>query len=120
MTDRPIPAERIVDNYDLLFDPLARAAHRACLEHARLTRDDRWPTIRSCLDFAKLYGVPGAELAAFFGYLGYHDGARTVWVDALRGEIPTYAARHYASKEQLRAYGFQCAFTEVVERGASH
>ena len=57
---------------------LMRAAQRACLEHARLTRDDLWPTITACLDFAALFGVAGAELAAFFGYLSYREGGRTV------------------------------------------
>jgi hypothetical protein len=99
--------------YPALFGPLVRAAHRACLEHARLTRDDGWPTVQSCLDFAKLYGVPGAELAAFFGFLGIRYGGRTIWVDALRGPAPSHTARQQASREQARALGFTQAVAEL-------
>lgn len=113
-----MPAERMVDGYEVLFPPLMRAAQRACLEHARLTRGDRWPTITACLDFAVLFGVAGAELAAFFGYLSYREGGRTVWVDALRGAVPDWTARQRATREQAVAFGFQCAFHDVVAREA--
>jgi hypothetical protein len=33
------PAALVAD-YDVLFDPAARAVHRACLEHARTVRSD--------------------------------------------------------------------------------
>lgn len=111
-------AERMVDGYEVLFPPLVRAAQRACLEHARLTRDDSWPTITACLDFAALFGVAGAELAAFFGYLSYREGGRTVWVDALSGDVPDWTARQRATREQAVAFGFQLAFREVVRREA--
>lgn len=99
--------------YPALFPPLVRAAHIACLEHARLTRDDGWPTVEGCLGFAKLFGVPGAELAAFFGFVGVRHGGRTIWVDALRGPVPDYTARQQASPAQARALGFAQAVMEL-------
>ncbi|WP_277984108.1 hypothetical protein [Sphingomonas faeni] len=120
MTGEPISAERMVGGYDVLFPPLVRAAHRACLEHARLTREEAWPTIESCLAFATLYGVPGAELAAFFGYLSYREAGRTIWVDALRGPILSWTARQQSTRKQAIAYGFLCAFTETGGEGAAH
>lgn len=99
-------ADALAAGHEALFDPLARAAHRACLEHARLTRDDGWPTVETCLAFAALYGVPGAELAAFFGFLGHRERGRTVWVDALRGPVPSFTARHRSTDAQARALGF--------------
>lgn len=113
-------SEVLAAGYDALFLPLVRAAHRACLEHARLTRDDKWPTIEACLGFANLYGVPGAELAAFFGYLGHSEGAETVWVDALRGPIPGWSARQYSTQEQMVAFGFQCAFADTLRGERAH
>lgn len=112
-------AATVVDNYDVLFEPLVRAAHRACLEHARLTRDDGWPTVETCLAFASLYGVPGAELAAFFGFLGLDERGRTVWVDALRGPVSSHAARQRATRGQSVAFGFQCAFADAFACGPS-
>lgn len=117
------PAERLAAGYEALFDPLVRAAHRACLEHARLTRDDAWPTVETCLDFARLYGVPGAELAAFFGFVGHAERGRTVWVDALRGPIPSWTARQRATRGQSVALGFQLAFADLFaaeRRGLPH
>ncbi len=113
-----LSAETLEAGYEALFDERVRAAHRACLEHARLDREDGWPTILSCLAFAKLYGVPGAELAAFFGYLGYCEGGRTIWVDAMRGAVPSYTARDRASREQAIAFGFLCAFQDASPPGA--
>src|SRR3546814_12324644 len=52
-----LSAETVMAGYAALFDPLTRAAHRACLEHAIVTQPDRWPTLRDCFAFAKLYGV---------------------------------------------------------------
>jgi hypothetical protein len=104
--------------YGALFDAVTRAAHRACLEHARLTRDDGWPSIETCLAFARLFGVSGATLAAFFGHIGWSEGGRTVWVDALRGRLSSHTARARMSREQALAFGFQCAFADcVIPRG---
>lgn len=105
--------ESLTAAYQVLFPPLLRAAHFACLEHARLTRDDGWPTIASCLAFAKLYGVPAAELAALFGYLGEGQGGRTIWVDALRGPESSYFARQRATPAQARALGFTQAVVDL-------
>lgn len=113
-----LSAATVVDNYAVLFPPLVRAAHRACLEHARLTRDDKWPTIQSCIDFAGLYGIPAAEIAAFFGYLGHNTGGRTVWVDALRGGASSYLAQKLATPAQARAFGFQCFVSDVARETA--
>ena len=100
--------------YVALFEPLMRAAHRACLEHARLTRDDGWPSVQGCLDFARLYEVQGAELAAFFGHVSYQHGkAAPIWVDVLAGDPGSYDARRLASREQARALGFQQMFMEL-------
>ncbi len=99
-------AGTLAAGYGALFDPLLRAAHIACLEHARHTRDDGWPTVETCLAFARVFGVPGAELAAFFGFIGHRHGGRTIWVDALRGPVPSYTARQRATREQAAALGF--------------
>lgn len=108
-----LDADTLAAGYEALFDPVARAAHRACLDHARLTRDDGWPTVETCLAFAELYGVPGAELAAFFGFLGHGERGRTVWVDALRGPVSSHAARQRAPRGQAVALGFQQAMSEL-------
>lgn len=120
MTGEPMSAERMVGGYDVLFPPLVCTAHRACLEHARLTREEAWPTIESCLALATPYGVPGAELAAFFGYLSYREAGRTIWVDAMRGPIPSWTARRQSTRKQAIAYGFLCAFTETVAEEVAH
>ncbi|WP_326525572.1 hypothetical protein [Sphingomonas sp.] len=106
-------ADALAAGYGALFDPLVRAAHIACLEHARLTREDRWPTVQSCLDFAALYGIPGAELAAFFGFIGHQHSGRTIWVDAMRGPVPSYTARQGATHRQAVALGFQQMVAEL-------
>lgn len=111
-----ITDEQIVNGYEVVFPPVVRAAQRACLEHAKLTRDSGWPTISACLDFAALFGVPGADLAAFFGYLSYREGGRTVWVDALSSEVPSWTAQQRATREQVIAFGFQCSFRATVKR----
>lgn len=108
-----LDAAALEAGYPALFGPLLRAAHRACLEHARLTRDDGWPTVQACLDFAELYGVPGAELAAFFGFVGVCHGGSTIWVDALRGPVPSYTARQQATRLQAVALGFAQAVAEL-------
>lgn len=120
-----MPAETLAAGYEALFEPRARAAHRACLDHARLTRDDGWPTVKMCLAFAGLYGVPGAEMAAFFGFLGHSERGRTVWVDALRGPVSSHVARQQATWAQAVAFGFQCALADVIaadvrEEGSLH
>lgn len=119
MTVETLSADTLAAGYEASFDPLMRAAHRACLEHARLTRDDGWPSIEGCLSFGKLYGVPGAELAAFFGYLGYSERGRTLWVDALRGPVSSHTARQHATRAQIVAFGFQCAFADVLHTEGS-
>lgn len=110
----PSSSAELVERYDDLFGPLMRAAHRACFERADLTREDRWPTVEDCLAFARLYGVSPADLAAFFGYLSWVERGRTVWVDALRGSVSSWAARRNASRAQAVAFGFQCAFADTV------
>jgi hypothetical protein len=112
--------DTLAAGYAALFDPLVRAAHRACLEHARLTRDDGWPAVQTCLDFARVFGVSGAELAAFFGFLCRKEGGRTVWVDALRGPVPDYAARQATTDGQAIALGFQCTFAEMTRGELAH
>lgn len=112
-----LDADTLAAGYEAMFDPAARAAHRACLDHARLTRDDGWPTVETCLTFAALYGVSGAELAAFFGFLGHGERGRTVWVDALRTPVSSHAARQRATRGQARALGFQQALAELSPAG---
>ena len=108
-----LDADTLAAGYQALFNPITRAAHRACLEHAMLTRDNGWPTVKTCLAFAAIYAVPGAELAAFFGFLCYGESGRTVWVDALRGPVSSHVARQGATSGQAVAFGFQCAFADV-------
>src|SRR3546814_3805107 len=86
-----LSAETVMAGYAALFDPLTRAAHRACLEHAIVNQPDRWPTLRDCFALPKLYGVETASFAAFFGYIGWALGKRTLWVDAVRSAEQTYA-----------------------------
>ncbi|MEH3102645.1 MAG: hypothetical protein PGN12_01905 [Sphingomonas phyllosphaerae] len=114
-----LDAETLTAGYGALFGPVERAAHRACLEHARLTRDNGWPTVETCLAFASLYGLPGAELAAFFGFLGASERGRTVWVDALRGPASSHAARRRATRGQALALGFAQAVAELPPAGSA-
>jgi len=109
-----LSSREVVDRYEVLFSPMMRAAHRACFEKATLTRDDGWPAIEDCLAFAKLFGVSPAELAAFFGYLSWSEGGRTIWVDCLRGGVPSSEARRCATREQAVAFGFQCCFADTL------
>ncbi len=108
-----LDADTLAAGYEMLFEPVARAAHRACLEHARLTRDDGWPTVETCLAFAGPYGILGADLAAFFGYIGIKHGRRTIWVDALRGPISSHSARQQATRWQVLALGFTQMVAEL-------
>ncbi len=110
-------ADVLAAGYGALFDPLLRAAHIACLEHARQTREDGWPTVETCLAFARVFGVPGAELAAFFGFIGHRHGGRTIWVDALRGPVPSYTVRQRATREQAAALGFVQMVAELPSAG---
>jgi hypothetical protein len=107
--ERPT-SEQVVGGYDVLFDPVARAAQRAVLEYAAVATGDRWPTPDMIAAFATLYDVPAAELGAFFGLLSYRDAGRTVWVDAVRGPTNTALAVTRLSREQAIAFGFlKCA-----------
>jgi hypothetical protein len=69
--------------------------------------------VQVCLDVAELYGVPGAELAAFFGYVGVCHGSSAIWVDALRGPVPSYTARQQATHPQALALGFAQAVAKL-------
>lgn len=109
-----VSADALAAGHVALFPPLMRAAHVACLEHARLTREDGWPTVQTCLAFAKVYGVPSAELAAFFGHLCYRIvGHPTVWVNVMAEEPGSYAARQLATRAQLTALGFQLTIADL-------
>ncbi|WP_313444448.1 hypothetical protein [Brevundimonas sp.] len=118
MTGRPptLTTEQIVDGYEVLFDPLMRAAQRACFEKALLTQEGGRPTPADALAFAKLFGVDGAELAAFFGHLVWTDGSRTIWVDGLSGQVSTWLARQRATRRQSIAFGFQSALVQTVRQ----
>ena len=106
--------DSIASGYALLFEPTMRAAQIACLGFAQLIREDRWPDASMVCGFARLYRVSPAELGAFFGLLSYADGGKTIWVDALRGPVPTYAALDRASPEQRLAFGFLGLTTDVL------
>ncbi len=109
-----LDADTLEAGYAALFPPIMRAAQIACLEHARLTRDDGWPSVAGCLAFAKLYGVPSAELAAFFGILSYQTDRQPItWVNALADEPGSHAARQLATRAQLTALGFQLAVADL-------
>lgn len=109
-------AEQVVDGYEVLFDPLMRAAQRACFEKALLTRENGRPTPADALAFAKLFGVDGAELAAFFGHLVWTEGSRTIWVDGLSGEVSTWLARQRSTRRQSIAFGFQSALVQTARQ----
>lgn len=99
--------DALADEYAAAFDERTRAVHVACLEHAILTRDDKWPTVETCTAFAALYDLPGAPIAAFFGYVGYSTGSKSIWVDVLRGPGSGQVARLLATPEQASALGAQ-------------
>lgn len=120
MTQGVASREQLEAGYSALFPPLLRAALRACLENARLTRDDGWPTLQSCLDFAATFGVPGAELAAFFGHLGYRERGRTVWIDAFQPGSRSWAIQRLLTDRQAAAFGFACAYRDAVLSEARH
>lgn len=109
-----LTAQEIVDGHELLFDPIMRAAQRACFEKALLTRDNRRPTPADALAFAKLFGVDGAELAAFFGHLCWVERGKTIWVDGLSGKVSTWLARERSTRRQSIAFGFQSALADLV------
>lgn len=111
-----LTAEQIVEGHEVLFDPLMRAAQRACFGKALLTRDDGRPTPTDALAFAKLFGVDGAELAAFFGHLVWTEGRQTIWVDGLSGEVSTWLARQRSTRRQSIAFGFQLALAQTSRR----
>lgn len=111
-----LTAENAAAGYETLFDPLTRAAHRACLEHAAVTQSDGWPTLRDCLGFAQFYGVEAASFAAFFGYLSWAVGKKTTWIDALHGDVSSAEAQQLATTDQAKAFGFHLAFAEVIRR----
>lgn len=106
-----------------LFPPPLRAAQLAALLHAREARPDGRPTVPDCIAIARQFGVPASELAAFFGYLGYGEGGRTVWTDALESAPGSYVARLCATPGQLRALGFALAVADLhaaERRTAAH
>jgi hypothetical protein len=109
-----LTAENAAAGYAALFDPLTRAAHRACLEHAAVTQPDGWPTLRDCLAFAQFYGIEAAPFAAFFGYVCWSLGKRTTWVDAHRGDAATWEAQRLMTDDQAVAFGFHCVFADIV------
>lgn len=109
-----LTAETVTAGYVELFDPLTRAAHRACLEHAAVTQPDGWPTIRDVLAFAQFYGVAGAPFAAFFGYLGWAVGKQTQWVDTVHGIGSAYEAQSLMTEDQARAFGLHRAFGDII------
>lgn len=115
-----ITAEQVVDGYALLFDPLTRAAHFACLERARLTRKDGWPSVADCLAFAHLYDIEAAPFAAFFGYLGWTERSQMIWVDALDGGASVGLARQRSTDGQARAFGFLCALSGEMAAETRH
>lgn len=109
-----LTAETVTAGYALLFDPLTRAAHRACLEHAAVTQPDHWPTIRDCLAFAQFYGVEAGPFAAFFGYLGWAVGKREIWVDSVHGVGSVKEAQRLITENQAKAFGFHIAFFDII------
>jgi hypothetical protein len=109
LSHRPAPGQ-VVEGYELLFDPLRRAAHSAVLEYAAVTRGDRWPTPSIVIAFAELYDVPAAALGAFFGLLNIRHEGKSVWVDAVRGPVNPTVAQTLLGREQADAFGFlKCA-----------
>ena len=108
-----LTAENAAAGYAALFDPLSRAAHRACLEHAAVTQEDCWPTLSDCLAFANFYSIEAAPFAAFFGYLSWAVGKRTTWVDTMHGKASPWEARCLMSDDQARAFGFHLAFADI-------
>lgn len=106
--------ETVAAGYAELFDPLTRAAHRACLEHAAVTQPDGWPTLREALAFAQFYGVEVASFAAFFGYLGWAVGKQMRWVDTAMGGASAWEAQQLMTDDQARALGFHLAFGDII------
>src|SRR3546814_13715537 len=41
-------------------------------------------------------------------------GKRTIWVDAVRGEASTWEAQRLMTDDQARAFGFHCAFGDII------
>lgn len=109
-----LTAKTVTAGYELFFDPLTRAAHRACLEHAAVTQPDGWPTIRDCLAFAQFYGVEAGPFAAFFGYLSWAVGKQTTWVDTASGGASAWEARQLMTEDQARAFGYHLAFGDII------
>lgn len=74
---------------------------------------DRWPKPADVHRFARLYGVPRADLAGLVGMLSMrpYPGMRETWIDAVRDPeraTPDQIKQH--SRAALRAFGwFLCA-----------
>lgn len=98
--------EGVADAYARLFDDRTRAAHLATLSLARATEPTGWPTVSMIRKLARVFGVPMAELGAFFGQMCRIERGRELWVDIFRNAPGTRDAKRLMTREQSRAYGY--------------
>jgi len=106
--------ERLAQAYALFFPSRLRKAHLALVAYAEGANADGWPTPDDVHRFARMYGVPRAQLGALVGLLSRteHGIAKPLWTDAVRGSpSPHLIARH--SQDVLRAFGWFCATTDL-------
>lgn len=100
------------NGYLALFDERTRAAHTATLLFARATEPSRWPTVPMVRRFARLFGVPAAELGAWFGLMVRIDWGVELWVDVFRNAPGTAMAQRLMTPRQRRAYAMMLALVE--------
>lgn len=103
--------ERLAQAYALLFPARLRKAHLALVAYAEGANRDGWPTPADADRFARLYGVPRADLGALVGLLCRTEPGvrRKIWVDAVRdpdAAPPILIRRQPAAV--LRAFGWFC------------
>lgn len=108
--------ERLAQAYALFFPSRLRKAHLALIAYAEGANADGWPTPVDVHRFARMYGVPRAQLGGLVGMLCRREGGvrKDVWVDAVRR--PGDASPHLISRhpqEVLRAFGWFCHSTDL-------
>ena len=108
--------ERLAQAYALLFPSRLRKAHLALVAYAEGANPDGWPTPDDVHRFARMYGVPRAQLGGLVGMLCRREPGtrRDAWVDAVRrpDEATPFLIRQHP-KEVLRAFGWFCHSTDL-------
>lgn len=108
--------DRLAQAYALLFPSRLRKAHFALVAYAEGASPDGWPVPDDVHRFARMYGVPRAQLGGLVGMLCRREPGtrRDAWVDAVRrpDEATPFLIRQHP-KKVLRAFGWFCHSTDL-------